>query len=303
MAYNPFRNFGLKTLSVAIAVMLWFLFGSQQIVERSLRSPLELQNKPENLELVGEAPASVDVRVRGTSGVLGQLSAGDIVTVLDLTTARSGRRLFHLTPEQVRVPFGVEVTFVGPATMWLAFERSMTKVVPVDPTVDGQPAPGYEVEGVTTEPKEVEIVGPETAVRDVKQAITEPVQIEGATVSIRESVTIGTPNNATRLRVPRNARVVVDIVPVRTERTIVRIPVRMQNLRPGLTARSSPSLIAVTARGAEDVLARMSADDFETFVDLSGLGPGRYTLPVRVAEPPGLAVVRTEPSQVEISIR
>ena len=303
MAYNPFRNLGLKALSVAIAVMLWFLFGAQQIVERSLRSPLELQNTPEGLELVGETPASVDVRVRGTSSVLGQLSTGDIVTVVDLASARPGRRLFHLTPEQVRVPFGVEVTYVGPATMSLIFERSQTKAVPVEPTLDGQPAPGYEVESVTTEPKDVEIIGPETAVRDTKQAITEPVLIEGATGTIRESVTIGTPSSAARLRVPRSARVVVEIVPIRTERTFVRVPVRMQNLRPGLTARSTPTLIAVTARGAEDVLAGLSADDFETFVDLSGLGPGRYTLAVRVAEPSGVAVVRTEPSQVEISIR
>lgn len=303
MAYNPFRNFWLKALSVAIAVMLWFLFGAQQVVERSLRAPLELQNTPDNLELVGETPATVDVRVRGTSSMLGQMSTGDIITVVDLTSARPGRRLFHLTPEQVRVPFGVEVTYVGPATMSLTFERSMAKVVPVEPTLDGHPAPGFEIESVTTEPTDVEIVGPETAVRDMKQAITEPVLIEGATGSIRESVTIGTPNSAARLRVARNARVLVEIVPVRTERTLSRIPVRMQNLRSGLTARSAPSLVAVTARGAEDVLARLSVDDFEVFVDLSGLGPGRYTLPVRLAEPPGVAVVRTEPAQVEINIR
>ena len=303
MAYNPFRNFGLKLLAVAIAGMLWFLFGAQQIVERSLRSPLERQNTPDELELVGETPESVDVRVRGTSSVIGQLSAGDIVTVLDLSSARQGRRLFHLTPEQVRVPYGVEVTHVGPSTLSLVFERSMAKIVPVEWTLDGQPAPGFEIESVSIEPKEVEIVGPETAVRDMKHAITEPVQIEGSTGSVRESVTIGTPNSAARLRVARSARVLVEIVPVRTERTLSRLAVRMQNLRAGLTARSAPSLVAVTVRGAEDALAQMSGDDLEVYVDLSGLGPGRYPLPVRVAEPPGVAVVRIEPAQVDVSIR
>ncbi len=303
MAYNPFRNFGLKALSVGIAVMLWFLFGAQQVVERGLRSPLELENKPVDLELVGDTPPTVDVRVRGTSSNLGQLSAGDIVTVVDLAAARPGRRLFPLTPEQVRVPFGVEVTHVAPPTLALMFERSQTKVVPIEADVVGRPAPGYEIESVTVEPKEVEVVGPETSVRDLKQAITEPVLIEGSTVSIRESVTIGTPNSAARLRVARSARVLVEIVPVRTERTLARIPVRMQNLGSGLTARSVPSLVTVTARGAEDLLARLTVDDFEIYVDLSGLGPGRYPLPVRVVEPPGVAVVRPEPTQVEITIR
>ncbi|MEK6629188.1 MAG: CdaR family protein, partial [Acidobacteriota bacterium] len=113
MAYNPFRHVGLKALSVAIAVLLWFAVGGEKIVERSLRSPLELQNIPEGLEVVGDAPGNVNVRVRGSSSALGQLSTGDVVTVLDLSTARAGRNLVYLTPDFVRVPFGVEVTYVG----------------------------------------------------------------------------------------------------------------------------------------------------------------------------------------------
>ena len=47
-------------------------------------------------------PALVDVRVRGASSTLSRVSAGDIVAVLDLRGARPGRRLFQLSPEQVR---------------------------------------------------------------------------------------------------------------------------------------------------------------------------------------------------------
>jgi hypothetical protein len=39
MAYNPFRHFGLKALSVVIAALLWVLVGGEKIVERSLRVP------------------------------------------------------------------------------------------------------------------------------------------------------------------------------------------------------------------------------------------------------------------------
>ena len=59
---------------------------------------------------VGDAPSTVDVRVRGSSTTLGQLSAGDVWRCWTVATAKPGRNLFHLTPDHVRVPFGVEVT-------------------------------------------------------------------------------------------------------------------------------------------------------------------------------------------------
>jgi len=86
------------------------------------------------------------------------------------------------------------------------------------PSVEGQPAAGYAVEKITVEPTEVDVVGPESALRDLKQAATEPVSLDGATMSVRETVTIGVPNSAARLRIPRQGRVFVEIAPVRTER-------------------------------------------------------------------------------------
>ena len=62
MAYHPFRHLGLKLLSVAIAVLLWFTVSGEELVERSLRVPVELRNIPERLELVDNPPATVDVR-------------------------------------------------------------------------------------------------------------------------------------------------------------------------------------------------------------------------------------------------
>ena len=142
---RPFRHLGLKLLSVGLAVLLWMAVSGEQTVERGLRVSLELQQFPPGLEIQGEPLSTVDVRVRGASGTLGRLSPGDVVAVMDLRAARVGHRLFHLTPEQVRAPFGVEVVQVTPPTVALMFEKSATRQVPVVPEVDGKPAPGYVV--------------------------------------------------------------------------------------------------------------------------------------------------------------
>src|SRR5258705_8517426 len=98
MAYIGFRHhLGLKFVSIALAALLWLVVSGEQTVERALRIPLEFTNLPPQLELVGDPPTVVDVRVRGSSGTLSRIAAGELVAVLDVRAARAGQRLFHLT--------------------------------------------------------------------------------------------------------------------------------------------------------------------------------------------------------------
>src|SRR2546429_5309897 len=104
---GPFRHFGLKVLSLGLAVLLWTVIAGEETVERGLRVPLELQQFPAGLELQGEPPSSVDVRVRGSSGTLARISPADIVAVLDLRGAHVGGPLYHPTSAQRRAPLCV----------------------------------------------------------------------------------------------------------------------------------------------------------------------------------------------------
>jgi YbbR domain-containing protein len=213
MAYHPFRNLGLKFLSTCIAALLWLVVAGERVVERVMRAPVEMQNLPENLEIVGTPPDTVEVRLRGPSGALSRMAAGDMAAVIDLQTARPGRRLFHLTQTNVSVPYGTEVVQVGPSTLTLEFEMTAIRTVPVEPDEEGRPAIGYEVTNVTSDPASVEVAGPATAVKRLQAAITEPVSVQDQTRSVREIVTIGVPDSTLRLRSAKAAVVTVTISP------------------------------------------------------------------------------------------
>lgn len=215
MAYHPFRNLGLKFLSTCIAAMLWLVVAGERVVERVMRAPVEMQNLPDGLELVGNPPDTVEVRLRGPSGALSRMAAGDMAAVIDLRTARPGRRLFHLTQANVSVPYGMEIVQVGPSTLTMEFEMSGVRTVPVEPDVEGRPAPGYEVTKVVSDPANVEVAGPETALKRLQAAMTEPVSVQDQTRSVREVVTIGVPDSSLRLRSPQTAVVTVTIAPRR----------------------------------------------------------------------------------------
>ncbi|HEY8548686.1 MAG TPA: CdaR family protein [Vicinamibacterales bacterium] len=301
MAYHPFRHLGLKVLSIAMAVALWVLVGNQRAVERTVRVPLEFHNLPPDLELVASPPDTVEVRLRGASGTLGRLPPGEVVAVLDLTGAREGTRLFHLLLDEVQVPFGVEVTQIIPPTVSLTFERSLTRTVPVVPAVDGEPAAGYTVGRIKSDPERVAVVGPASQVEGVTSATTEPVSVAGASSTVVDRVTVGVENELVRLREPLQATVTVEVVPVAVERQVSGIPVVTRTLGDGLGANVDPSTVSVILKGPADRLDVLPA--VVAFVDLAGLARGRYELPVRVDPLPGVEVIRTQPVNVTVRIR
>lgn len=303
MVYHPFHHLGLKVLAIALAALLWLTVAGEHIVERSIRVPLEFRNPPPQLEIVGDPPASVDVRLRGSSALLSRLEPGEVVAVLDLSSARPGSRLFHLRNDQVRAPFGVEVAQVVPGTVAVELEKSGRRTVPVVPAVEGEPAPGFVTGRVTSDPPTVEVTGPESRLRDLAGATTEPVSIAGRRELVRDQVTVGVGDSAVRLVRAETANITVEILPAPIERQLTGVPVRWRNLGTGLRAQVKPTLTRVGVRGGRDALADMRADAVQAFVDLAGLGPGRYNLRVQVDPSQQFGVTGVDPSVVEVTIR
>jgi YbbR domain-containing protein len=299
----PFRHIGLKLLSVAIAVLLWMVIAGEETVERGLRVPLELQQFPSGLELLGDVPTTADVRVRGASGTLSRVSPGEIVAVLDLRSAKAGERLFHLTPDQVRVPFGVEVVQVSPATVAVAFEKTASRNIPIKPAIEGKPAAGYMAGKATADPPTVDVVGPESAVRRVTEALTEPVSVAGAVRPVQETVTVGTLDSTVRVKTQGTTKVTVQVVPAPFEQTIRDRPVHLRNLPANLTATVMPSKVDVTLRGSREALLRIQPDEATAYVDLAGLGAGGpYRVTVQADSSRDAGVARIEPPAIEVRI-
>jgi YbbR domain-containing protein len=303
MKYNPFRNLGLKVLALGLSVLLWLTIAGEHVAERSLRVPLEFRNIPEALEIVGNAPDTVDVRLRGSSAMLSRMTAGEVVAMLDLGGARAGSRLFHIRTEDVRAPFGIDIAQVIPSTLALELEKSARRRVPIMPATDGDPAPGFVVGRVSAEPPMVEIVGPESRVRQVAEATTEPVSIKDARSRVRDGVTVGVVDTSVRLAQPQVAQVTVDIWPAPVERQLADVPVRYRNVAPGLTAQLTPRFVHLSVRGAQDVLSALQPDSVQAFVDLAGLGTGRYNLRVQVDPTERFGVVAIDPAVVAVTIK
>jgi len=226
-----------------------------------------------------------------------------VIAVVDLNGTRPGSRLFPISKEQVRSPFGVDVVQVVPGTIGIELEKSSRRIVPVVAPVEGDPAPGFVPGPVTIEPATVEVIGPETRVRKLAQAVTEPVDITGARESVRDFVNVGVIDSAVRLVEPLRATVIVSVLPAPVERQLTGVPVRARNLGHALRARVTPETVTVQIRGRREAVAGVTPDEVDVFVDLVGLGAGRYNLRVQFDPSHAFGVSAIRPDVVDVTLR
>ncbi len=202
----PFRHLGLKVLSVAFAALLWLVVSGDETVERGLRVPLEFQQFPSGLELKGDAPSLVDVRVRGASSALSRLAPGDLVAELDLKAAQC-----RTTPVSDHAGAGAHAVRRRGGAGDAAERRARLRAADCEAGAGGavdRGRPGSRIRGRPGHgfARMVEVIGPESAVARVTEAVTEAISVAGARAAVSDTVTVGFVDPAVRLKTPRLAQ-------------------------------------------------------------------------------------------------
>lgn len=173
------ENFGVKVISLLLAVGLWFLVARDPIAEIETRVPIEFRNLPENLEIDSASFTQAQVRLRGPERLIHRLQPGDVRTQVDLATVRAGERTFDLTSRQVHAPQDLEVVQIIPSQFQLSFDVRATRMVEVRPRVIGSFATGMRMSQVIADPASIMISGPRRRVEAVDAATTDPVDVSG----------------------------------------------------------------------------------------------------------------------------
>jgi YbbR domain-containing protein len=291
----------LKLLSLGLATALWFVIAGEKTSEMGVTAPLELQNFPKDLELTGEPMNAVEVRLRASPGIIQRMDPSDVSAQLDLTGLKEGEHIIHLTPEAIRIPFGVKVVKITPASLTLNLERTMEKSVSIRPRVLGRPAPGFEVSEITSEPPEVRIAGPKSRVQEVESAFTEPLAVDGAKSTVVDQLNIGVEDSVLRIQGNPRVKVTARIQEAQSTRTFEAVILEVKGGGP-----PPPRLprVRVVLAGPASLLDDVKPTEVHATVDLTA-EPTEGTLPVTVELVPsrtGLTVRTVEPDRVSVGV-
>jgi hypothetical protein len=105
---------GLKLLALAISFLLWATYTAEPYAEVGFQLPLEFTTMPPQLEISGDVPTVVHIRVRGRSALLRRMIPADLNLRLDMKDGKQGTATLNISPEMVRAPYGATVVQVAP---------------------------------------------------------------------------------------------------------------------------------------------------------------------------------------------
>jgi YbbR domain-containing protein len=203
------NNWHLKIVSLVLAVMLWMAVANQASSEIGLEVPLEYRNIPRKLEITGDMTNTVQVRLRGSSSLIKDITAKDVSTTIDLGKMTPGEKILPLSPQNVQAPFGAEVIRVNPSSVRFDLERTITKTIPVVPTY--QLPDGYEIGKVEVSPPAVQIEGPESRVNALSSIATLAIRVDRRQARVEQTADLDVPDPQIRLLHPSPVNVRLEV--------------------------------------------------------------------------------------------
>ncbi len=182
-----FDNWGIKLVSLALSLTLWFYVTSKGKTEMTLTVPLELRNIPRDMAVVGNVAGSLEVRVQGQERVLRDIKDTDnIAGIIDLSMTKVGENTVRLSPDDIKRPAEVAVTHMSLSEIKVKLEPLVRKTFRLQPVLYGTPAAGYRIARITVLPQRVTVEGPESLMTALKWLETMPIDIQDA----KETVTV-----------------------------------------------------------------------------------------------------------------
>jgi YbbR domain-containing protein len=169
------NNIGLKLLSLALAVVLWYLISARGVSEVTIEVPIEYVNIPQGYEIVQKSVDRVSITLFGSERILRSLKTEDLRVTVDMKGKTEGDVKYKITKKDIRIPSAVNVSEIEPSQVEVLLDRTETKTVPVIVSLTGEVKDKYRIE---IKPSEVVIAGPSSILKKVRYVTTDRIDLE-----------------------------------------------------------------------------------------------------------------------------
>jgi YbbR domain-containing protein len=165
------RSF-LWAFALALAVWISAVTAADPDEIHTLPSPVpvELVGQDPGLVISTEYPQAVEVTLRAPASAWERINAdpNSVRAILDLSGMSNGAHNLVMQVQVTERP--VRIVSVSPATVSISLDNLVTRSLPLDLSLAGQPAVGYQAGDTNLEPREVIIAGAQSVVERVIRA-------------------------------------------------------------------------------------------------------------------------------------
>ncbi|MDR3248727.1 MAG: hypothetical protein LBT39_08065 [Treponema sp.] len=300
------ENWVAKVLSIALALVIFMFHRMTTMESKSLPPRPLLLELPAHLCPSQPYARMVRITLRGEKNNIEAVLPDDVEAYIDLNQYESPGA-YHV-PIRIRkkgTAQGVEPLelAVDPMEMIIELDYKSNKYVPLTANINGSLEPGFDLVSHTLSPTQVVLEGPTGLLDSVLELYTDAIDLNGRNADFSVSVNILNPdplltirgNGMTEFKGFVHSRIDV--------RTFGNLPVILSGLDPRFIAVVDIRTATVRLEGSRGELDAFSPPGSFLTVDCSPVTEeGHYSLPVKVALPPSLSLIRVEPRELGITV-
>jgi hypothetical protein len=300
------HNAPVKVISLAVAVVIYFVVRITSLEERFVTVPLEAR-LAEGFIVTSDPPSTARVTLRGEGDAIFRVVPEDIAVFVDLEQ--------YTTEGVFRVPVRFEKlgqagtvdpleVRVEPQEVTITIERVIERTVRVSAVIGAMPPHGFELEDYAVNPSSVLISGARRVVQDVQALPTQPVDLSDSREDV--SLRVELDYDAQELQLPGGSLVEFSarIMLATTFRTFEGVEIIAVDLRDELTIGGPLPPGSITLQGSVLALDGLSGSSLALELDCSGVSaPGEQMLGLLPRTPPGLVVLDYGPREIRVGFR
>lgn len=162
-------------------------------------------------------------------------------------------------------------------------------------------APGYEITDIRIEPENIDIAGKKEVLKSITEIQLIPFSVSGANsdkVAMLDFQAI----DGVRVLDNDKVQVYISIREIYEAKTYKDIPIQIKNLRYGYEVKISELTTNVTVLAGVTKISKLDRSDIVPYVDVEGLEPGEYNLPVLFELSDGFTADNFTPGYATVSV-
>ena len=280
------HNWPQKLGALALAFVMWLFVTTSSVTttQRSLLVPLNVEGVKQSQVAVG-VPQVIEVNVSGPSSRVDRLRPDSISATLDLS-GLSGEFQQQINAQP---PRGIHLVSVSPSDVIGFLETVGNRDVDVTVALSGAP-PNDELLSVSSDPATVTLTGQDQVLQKVARVLVTAPAKEGSAQAHPFAVdAAGVPVANVKIR-PDTVTVKVS---ARTAMVTKSVPVELTPPKAANLQQATLSQPQATLAGPASVLANLDSVKGSVQPPTGTVAAGRYTLPVRLDLPAGVAALST----------
>jgi hypothetical protein len=262
---NLKKNLGYKLLALGFAISLATSVYHQPVQEFVVEIGVNLTGLPSNKIFVGEAPATLVVRLQGPESELLDLArrSNDVRYEIELNKSENGQEIIfdpHRIEKLLRV-HRVQVAGIRPRLLKVLMEHKLEREVPIEVKYSGVPREGFRHDQRNSQvlPSTVVVSGPESDVAKIHLVNTKSVPLDGLDQAAQFEQPLVRPNGSFVKLSPPQVRVEVAITEELRSQKMDALPVEIIGCPPSYTCTVNPKKVWLIAHGPYRAMGRLQS--------------------------------------------